>query len=48
MRGKTAQGGGTYFKPISYLGFLGVLAFSLSTHNSSKKKVGLGFMKLTA
>jgi hypothetical protein len=46
--GENAQGGGTYFQPISYLGFLGIFGLSLSSHNSSEKKVGLGFMKLAA
>jgi hypothetical protein len=47
MRGKTPHRG-TYFQPICYLDFWGRLDLSLSSHNSSKKKVGLRFMKLVA
>jgi hypothetical protein len=41
MRGETGPGG-TYFQPIPYVDFLGSFGLSLSSHNSSKKKVGLG------
>jgi len=49
MKGETGgPGGGTYFQPILYVDFLGYLGLSLSSHNSSEKKVRLRFMKLAA
>ena len=46
MRGEMIWGpmGGTYFQPIPYVDFWGHLGLSLSSHNSSEKKVLLRFM----